>query len=274
MQLAAWQREPTIFQPIRDLTSDEIRKSEEFREPIYEAENRLSLFHILNLNYMEWSNFINSLLTTAPEPSNTRHRLNQLMLNVLTVSYAITEHFEHTYRHKFKKNPAKLKEFYTFIEKLRTKSWAFAFFQDFRNYVQHCHLPIHHYRRFTSKTKIEISITQSAPSLLTHYRDWKLSELRESHGTLDLVTLLQDYYMHLSHSFGSFVIKHFYPNLVEADAFFAQLTAEVHAKYPGCRMVFGTISKENKKDGKVGFDINFKQVPNFLFSELGLKQSS
>ena len=97
--------------------------------------------------------------------------------NFLATAYAITEHFKVSYRKRFKKNSAKIKEYEDFLDRLCAGSWATAFFFDFRNYVQHNGLPVGRYNKVSNLTKVEITIEQDAVELLNDYKDWKRSKL-------------------------------------------------------------------------------------------------
>lgn len=273
MQLAAWQSSPAEYHPIRDLTEDELSCHEHFQEPFSDAENRFTLFRILELNHRDWISYLHSLLSVgAKQKIDNRLRLNQLILNYLTVSYAITQHFQKSYMQKFRKNKQKLDEYDAFLDRLQKGCWAFCFFQDFRNYVQHCELPIGAFSRRESHTKVELSITHDAEILLRDYRDWGKSKLTKERGTLNLVDLLEHYHVRLIRDYASFVAKAFYPLLGQAHEFYATLTKEVHQVRPGYRMVFGSVSSKPNPDGTTELNMECLQVPNDVYAELGIER--
>ena len=271
LKLAAWKPSPANFVPIRDLTQDELAKHESYIKPFTEATARLALFRILALNYREWRSHINSLLAAErTEREDDQLRLNQRMLNFLTISYAIKEHFERSYRKRYKKQPAKIEEYDRFVENLKSNCWAFAFFTDFRNYVQHCELPIGKYHHHVSHDKVALKISHDAKTLLANYKDWKASQLSESHGRLDLIALLQDYYIRMIQDYGRFVAKTFFPELRAAEEFYKNLTTEVTSRAQGHRMVFARDRKPKKELGKVTTNIQIIFIPNEVYTELGI----
>jgi hypothetical protein len=272
MKLVAFRANPTDFQPVRNLTDEELTAHRRFTKPFMEAENRFLLFRILELNYQEWISYIRSLLSIGGSKKDSRLKLNQLLLNYLTVSYSITQHFQTGYRQKFRNQSNMMERYDTFLERLHKSCWAFSFFQDFRNYVQHCELPIGAYSRTESRYKIELSITHDASLLLRNYKRWGKCALTAAHGTLDLIELLQDYHVRMIQDYATFVAKSFFPFLTEANQFYSALTNEALKKYPDHRMVFGEVMSTPNDDGTNAVNLNYSHVPNNVYSELGIQK--
>ena len=252
--------------PVRELTDEELAKNEQFM-PIYkEAANRLKLFKVLNLNFDAWAKFTNSLLSSEPDTADNMLVADQLLLNFLATAYAITEHFKVSYRKRFKKNSAKIKEYEDFLDRLCAGSWATAFFFDFRNYVQHNGLPVGRYNKVRSLTKVEITIEQDPVELLNDYKDWKRSKLNASRGKLDLISLSRDYHLYLQRDYAAYVAKTFYPDLIEIHKFYAGLAAEATNGETGRRMLFIT----NVKEEGTKLDVSASQPPNDPMGEIGI----
>ena len=139
------------LQFVRDLSSDEIAKHEKYISVFTDARSRFHLFKILGRNYVEWTSYINLLLNPLTNnDEDAMLQLDRLLLNYLSCAYTIHEHFKTSFRRRFRKNEAKLKEYDDFINGLCKNSWEFAFFLDFRGYVQHCGLGIGHFNRHRS----------------------------------------------------------------------------------------------------------------------------
>jgi len=244
---------------------------DERSRPVFaEARERLKLFQILELNYQAWESHLRSEMTPRGSKEDGHLLLDQLMLNFLNTVYAITEHFRLSYRQRYKKDDAKIGELTEFIKKLHATSWAVAFFSDFRNYVQHCALPIGHYNRNETSHGVRIDVTHDAVKLCEAYRDWKDSHLTPGHGTLDLIDLTTECYHRLRTNYGGFIAKVFYPELVNLDAFYWSLTQEVTRRDPRARMVFLTDHKETRLRTKVEMKMTFTFPPNAVFEELGI----
>lgn len=273
MQLVAFRANPTEFHAIRDLTDEELTAHRRFTKPFMEAESRFLLFRILELNYQEWISFIHSLLSIEGSKIDYRLKLNQLLLNYLTVSYSITEHFQASYRQKFRNQRKMMERYDTFLQRLNKSCWAFSFFQDFRNYVQHCELPIGAYSRSESQHKIELSITHDASLLLRNYKGWKKCGLTAEHGPLDLIALLQKHHVRMMQDYATFIAKSFFPFLTEANQFYSELTKEALKNRPNHRMVFGKVTLTPNDDGTNAFELSYSNVPNNVYSELGIQKN-
>src|SRR5882757_8045143 len=105
---------------------------------------------------------------------------------------------------------------------LREKSWAFAFVEDVRNYIQHQGLPIADYNRSYSSMSVSLKLTIDAAKLSSEKKDpreWCYSKLNARHGTFDFFEKLQEYYLRVTRDLGGFLAKWLVPNLVEAHQF-------------------------------------------------------
>jgi len=268
--LAGWDSIRNNFAEIRLLTEEELQYDQKAR-PIYsEAQNRFKLFRILELNYKEWKSYQRKLLTPGSLKEDQYLLLDRLMFNFLASAYGLMEHFEVSYRQRYKKNQTKLMEYDSFLTKYCENSWASAFFIDFRNYAQHVALPIGRFSRNESTHSITISITHDAAALIKEYRDWKRSKLSADRGELDLISLTEEYFHRLQRDYGAFMVKCFYPELEEIDAFYWRLTQEVHQQHPSARMVFQMEKEEKKERTKIRVKMSFEQPPNAVFEELGM----
>src|SRR5689334_14206229 len=93
------------YKELRDLTPDELSKHEYFTPIFVEARNRLRVFNMLEANYQEWRSYTQSLLTThSGNHEEEQLYLDRLLLNHLTCAYTIHEHFDVSFRRRFKKN--------------------------------------------------------------------------------------------------------------------------------------------------------------------------
>jgi hypothetical protein len=260
------------FHCVRDLNKEEIANYEKYTPIIAEAGNRFKLFRILGHNFNEWIAYINSLLNSqSRSDENDWLQLDRLLLNYLTCAYTIQEHFKVSFRRRFRKKPTKLKEYRDFVDRLCQASWAFAFFLDFRGYIQHCELGIGQFHRHVSLTSVELNITHEATELLADSKEWRRCKLTAKKGKLDLVELLNEFHHHMQHSYGKYVAKTFFPDLFPAAQFYDNLANEVLKIGPGFRMFFIDAEPQIRfGEGKQEMSLELKLVPNNLFVELGI----
>jgi len=261
---------------VRDLNEEEIANFKKFTPIIAEAKNRFKLFRILGHNYNEWTTYVNSLLTAQQRDDyeNDWLQLDRLLLNYLTSAYTIQKHFEATFRRRFRKDPAKLKEYSDFINSLCNTSWEFAFFLDFRGHVQHSGLGVGEFHRQVTSTSVTLKITHDSTKLVAedkNGKNWLRSKLTSEKGSLNLVDLLHDFHGHMVQNFGTYVAKTFFQDLFPIAQFYANLTDEVRKIEPTFRMYFMDGEPEVKVgQGKQDLSLPLKLVPNDLFAELGI----
>jgi hypothetical protein len=257
------------FSRARDLSDDELSSHEKYWPLVIEAGSRLKLFNILQMNYQEWRDYLDELLTTAPgDPEQQHMELNRLILNYLSSAYMIHQHFDVSFKQRFRNDEKKCKEHEEVLARLSSKCWAFGFFFDFRGFVQHRGLAVGVYKRGVSATRVEISLSQDPAVLLKQSRDWKRSKLARHNADLDLIELLREFHLCMLNGYSRFIIDTFYPELVPADEFYSKLTIEALGQAPG-RMVFiDNLSEDGTPIDKL--ELNIHHVPNNLFLEFGM----
>lgn len=272
MKLVGYIGQLNNFTVFRDLTEDELKNHRAFTSVVSEARNRLKLFRILDRNYQEWTDYLNSLLTMKRgDHDDEMLHLDRLLLNYLTCAYTIRQHFEVSFQQRFRKDDAKRVEYSGFLDRLCNASWAVAFFFDFRGYVQHVGLGIGFYQRNVSATSVTLTITHAASKLISESRDWKRSKLSVANGTLELVPLLREFHVQMLQSYAGFVVRTFFPELIPAADFYGGLTREVQQSNPSFRMVFTEREPEIRKEGRESqITLNLIYVPNDLFPEMGI----
>jgi hypothetical protein len=260
------------FAIVRDLSETEISDHLKYVPIIGEARDRLKLFKILQGNYREWREYLNGLLNSrAGNHEQEALELDRLVLNYLTCAYTIREHFKVSFVQRFRNDAQKRNGHRDFIDGLCKHSWAFAFFLDFRGYVQHRGLGIGCYQRKISGKSVTISITQDTAKLVEESREWKQSKLSGSKGRLDLISLLREFHVQMLQSYAKFVAQTFFPEITPAASFYQQLVEEVQQKKPGYRIVFlRGEPKARKKHNKTTIKMELEQVPNDVFQELGI----
>ena len=156
MKLVAYNLARQHITCVRDLQGTEDSSHSRYTPIVAEARNRLSLFRILHRNFLEWRSFVDDLLNPkTKEVDDTLDELNRLLLNYLTCSYTIREHFEVSFQHRYRTDPSKRDEYDKFVDSLGKNCWSFAFFLDFRGYVQHRGFGVGHYSRKVDQTEVQ-----------------------------------------------------------------------------------------------------------------------
>jgi hypothetical protein len=257
---------------VRDLTESEIGQHRKFTPIFAEARNRLKLFRILHRNYSEWRNYIDQLLNPQfRDDSEAMEHLDRLLLNYLTCFYTIREHFKVSFVQRFRNDPAKQEEYENFFDRLCTKSWAFAFFSDFRGYVQHVGLGIGHYHRTIGTSSVRVSVAHDPVELLAQTRSWNICKLTADRGEIDLVKELQEFHIRMLNDYASFVAKTFFPDVLPAAQFYGNLTKEVKTLNQSFTMAFVHGMQDPTLEGDVlKLDLHFEGVPNDVLLELGI----
>ncbi|MCG8599276.1 MAG: hypothetical protein MI807_03955 [Verrucomicrobiales bacterium] len=252
--------------PVRELTDEEVSKVAEYAKTSSDAKARFKLFTILSRNYAQWSDYIKSLLvaTNGLEEEQTVE-LDRLQLNFHSAAKATLDHFKQHWIQKHRKTGRK-KEFREFIGKLEDTSWAFAFFQDLRNFTQHCGLPVGNYSRKVGLDSVKLTVECDPDWLVENYSGWEKSKLTKEHANLDLLSLSREYYVYLQRDFGNFVATEFAPDLLEAHNFFMNLAAEVAEVNP--RAKFNLATGYSNIDDKMNFQ--FSAPPADLLGSIGI----
>jgi len=251
---------------IRELTTNEVAKVDEYATVWSDARSRFKLFTILQRNYRQWKDYIQSLLVPDGDLDDDQMvELDRLQLNFLSAAKSLLDHFKTHWTQKHRNTPRD-KAFVDFIHKLEDVCWAFAFFQDMRNFTQHCGLPVGVYSRNVSANSVKLTVACDSEWLLDNYSGWGKSKLKKEHGRLDLISLTQDYFIRLKQDFGNFVATEFAPELLGAHNFFASMAKEVEDFNE--RAEFHLITGHTRDGEK--FNFQFSSPPANLLGSLGL----
>ena len=275
MYLGSFNSATDHYDVIRELQPEESEQHTKLQAVVTEARNRLALFKMLDRNYADWRRYLDHLLSrTFKEDVEISEELNRLLLNYLTFAYSIQKHFYVSFRQRFKKQPAKYREYAEFLDRLCKDSWAFAFVLDYRGYVQHVDLGIFRTNRTVSESSIAIEIVANPKRLVSRsLREWKRSRLTAECSEINLVAVLKQFHFEMVHRYAGFVATSFFPELQLASEFYGSLTKEAQRRHPAARMVFYSEKPQVTigKGGKITQTTKEILVPNNVFEELGIK---
>lgn len=273
MKLGLHNQKRSHLEVIRDLTAEELETHKNHTKVVTEARNRLALFRMLERNYQDFRRFIDDLASLGHEDQgNDGEELDRLILNYLTFAYSIQQHFEVSFGRRFKRNQEEKDKYADFLDRLCDACWPFAFILDFRGYVQHVGLAVGNFKRNVSLSSVEVIVTADPERLTRESRQWQRSGLKEDSDTVDLVKTLHEFHIQMLQSYGNFVATTFFPELVPASEFYANLTEEAKRRDSGARMVFFTKEPDvtHEEGGKVKINAQLVFPPNSLFEELGI----
>ena len=260
--LAGWQSDPQEFAVIRSLTAEETEMLHKWEEPFRTAEQRMNLLKIVHRNFRQLQGFLGE-----PDAANIDHRieLDRLILNYLSSAYGLHEQLR---RHIKRRTRDEIAAFNRFIDRLEKQSFAFAFFRDFRNYVQHCELPVGKLTITRTPAKTIIHIRHFVRDLLQDSKEWKRSELHKRTGEIDLLALLREYNDVLFGDYANQIAGYFTRQLFPLDNFAQRLAIEVKAIKPTYRLVICT-SVEGDGINKVNFTC--QDLPEDVLGFLNIK---
>jgi len=251
---------------LRSLTADEQKKNEAYSQVAANARNRFKLFTILKGNYEQWWSYTRSLLVPAENLDDDEMvELDRLLLNFQSAAKSVIDQFRQEWIQQFR-GKSEENQYDEYIKKLEAGCWSFAFFQDLRNFTQHCGLPVGNYARNGTPNSVSLQIEADPEWLLQRYKRWEKSGLRKEHGRLDLIKLTQEYFMCLQQNLGSFVANAFVPGMLEAHDFYAGLAKELVSQHPEAQ--FKIITRFNIVENRM--DFQFKTPPANLLAWIGI----
>lgn len=186
MLLSGWNSSKNNLFDVRNLSKQELETHARHVPKFKEAQNRLSLFKILRQNFTEWQSFIDELSKPGPRNFDSDHlELHRLLLNYLTATYTISEHFKASYGKRIRIGKDSINEYQKFTETLCANWPEFAFISDYRGYVQHVGLGVEHYHRHEEKDKVALIIEVRPSAIRPRTRDWKKSNLTSESANID-----------------------------------------------------------------------------------------
>jgi len=267
MKLAGYTRDGSAIlsaQDFRELTADELKQHALFKPVVAEARNRLALFRVLDENYREWSDYLQSLLHPGPMDEDAIVlNLERLLLNYLTCAHHLRAHFEASFQQRFRTDSSEQKKYKMLVDGLIQSSWPFAFFLDYRNCAQTRGLALGYFKRKLTPTSVSLELTLNASELLNTTKDWPRSKLLPSKGIMELLPLLRDFHAQMMQKYSGIIIQTLFADLIPASEFYKKLAAEVAQKNPGQTLALRS-GDPTPTDNKLVF------IPSDLLAELGL----
>jgi hypothetical protein len=256
---------------IRELTSDEFAELSSILSRFNVLQQRLSLLHILEQNYFALDGFI-SQLRTSDNLNATRalSAVNRHFMNYLSSGYSLREHLTTLLKRDFGHKSKQATLFPQLLEFMEKNYFEYAFFQDFRNYVQHCGFPIGGMNVMQDKNGSTMSLTHTKSTLLKEFSGWKKSDLRKrQEEEFDLLALIKTHHQIVLKEFGAVILGEYGKSIDVVQNYFLKLQNEAKTVRADAEARIITSIDGDPKGG-----VAFLDIPLNPKIELGLSPGS
>ena len=255
------------FHRIRDLSASGIDEYLSRKKGHLLLRERLSLLFVHNKNFDELQQFRKQSSYSHSRSYSILVEFNRLFMNYLSSAYSLREHLKTGITRDFGRKSEHFLNYNDILGKIEEQYPTYAFYQDFRNFVQHCGFPV---GKANSKEDIygtRLDLTYSRRKLLEDYNRWDKSSLDSwACDIIDLTEITQDHQEIILREFPVIILE-IYGNEVDATEFYYRsLHDEAKAVDKDAKAVIITKSNRTEKGGEV----TFEQVPTDSLGELGL----
>lgn len=270
-QLAAFLPQPAQacnVHLIRELAVPEFEEYRAAKAEFMKLRQRLNLLVILEQNFSALDKYIEQLRMTDERGTLVSCDLNRHFMNYLSSAYALRQHLETWFKRDLGRES--LERFRKFLALMEEKCFAYAFFQDFRNYVQHCGFPVFKTERSMKGQERLLALTYPKAALLHDYANWEKARLTErTEHAFDLVVLVRTHQKVVHSEFPVAILAEYGKNFDKLEACFLKLQAEAGKVQAGAG---ATIVVSLDGDPTRGGQITFDNIPQNPLAELGLSR--
>lgn len=256
---------------IRELSPSQLAEFNLIQTKFNLLRQRLSLLHILEQNFSTFGSFINQLQASGNmNATRALSEMNRHFMNYLSSGYSLREHLETLLKRDFGRKSEQVVLFRQLLEFLEKNYFEYAFFQDFRNYVQHCGFPVGGMHVVQDKKGSSLRLTHSKIALLKEYNSWEKSMLsKRPEGEFDLIALVKIHHQIVIKEFSSIILTEYGKSLDVVQNYFLKLHSEAKAvkKDAEARIIL-QVDGDSSKGG-----VGFQDIPLNPMVELGLAQN-
>lgn len=260
------------FHGLREFTPEQFREYERISAEFAMLRKKFSLLLILEQNYSALDSFIK-----GAEASNTINikmastEANRHFMNYLCAGYTLREHLEASFEHDFGRNSEPFNKFKNFIGRMEAQYFEYAFFQDFRNFVQHYSFPVEKMNLSDTKEGYVLTLKFSKAALLKGYTHWKKSNLlKRKEVEFDLVALLKKHHQVVIEEFPSLILAQCGSNLGQIEAYFHGLQKEAkHINENAEAKLIMSLPNDPSH-----WDFKYEEIPKNPLAELGLSRTT
>jgi hypothetical protein len=216
---------------LRDLTPKQFDEHKRHHARFFKLRQRLSLLYILELNFKSLNERIDECKSNRGQMvMRDWTQLNCVFMNYLSSAYAIRQHLETSIKRDFGRNSDPFVKFQRLLQQLEKSCFAYAFTQDFRNFVQHCGFPVGEIGLKQNQNTYALTLTYPRQELLKQYQEWQKSKLEqrpEQH--LDLIALTRTHHDVVTKEISDAVIAMYGQDFAELEKYFTGLHDEAKA---------------------------------------------
>ena len=257
---------PTIHH-IRELSPEQFGEFSKHKSEYALLNQRCSLLHILELNFSSLIEYADTLCTSAQSDPLEGLQLNRHFMNYLASSYALREHLETSIVRDRGRNSEAVMKFRKFLALLEERHFSYAFFQDFRNYVQHCGFPIGRITRSLHAQGVKLlKVVHDKNELLRRYNRWDKCHLKERpSSTIDLLATARAHQKIMVAEFPSVILAEYGSNINNIASYFDNLNREAKQINPNAVAKVVLSFERHQDGGKFTLD----DIPLNPFAQLG-----
>jgi hypothetical protein len=217
---------------IRDFTPEQFADFEKTFAEFIKLEQKFSLLRILELNFLALDSFVKKLQESNNnlDAYTVLAEMNRHFMNYLSSAYSLREHIKSSISPNFGRQSEHTSKYAKFLELLTKTHFEYAFFQDFRDFAQHCGFPVGEMKTIQNETGRRLTLKYSKAVLLENYKRWKYCDLQKrSEIEFDLIALVKRHHQIVTQEF-SVVIQALYgKNLDNIESYFLGLQKEAKA---------------------------------------------
>ena len=266
-------------EPIHPRPVHHVRRIRDISGPVYDEFKRLenefqrlrrrfSLLFILEENYRALDAYIRMMADKDRKEVPQLHQVLRHLMNYIFTAYALREHLETALKRDFGRRSVAVQKWEQLLSLLETRQFPYAFFQDFRNFVQHCGFPAGNVVVTDDVQQAWVRITYSKKQLLGDYNDWEKSHLAKwPQDELDIVAMAAAHHKVITEEFPIVIVANYGGNLPAMQECFKGFHAEAR-KVDSSAVAVIIESEHNEAESKH----LLQPIPKDALGELGLSQ--
>jgi|GEM_PF-5333170 len=258
------------FDRIRDLSDSEVEEYLSRKRVYSRLKNRLSLLYINDLNFADLEKYREETVATENPRSVRLFELNRLFMNYLASAYALREHLKVNIKRDFGRRSEQADNYSRFLIAMDETHRSYAFYQDFRNFVQHCGFPVGNANYNKNREGTTLELSYSRERLLEDYNRWDKSKLAKwSDDRIDLAEITIEHHSIVKREFPVMILGIYGGNVDDSESYFQAFHSEARAvdeTAVAVMMLDQDISSE-------GGNLVFEDIPINPLWELGLRRS-
>lgn len=172
---------------LRELTAQEYAEYKSNLKILIDFSNKQQLFTIINLNYEEFKNLVNTYLIEFKNSPSMNWacteimviNTNRVLLNFLSAFRTLLDHMEYILKKDYGNESEEFKKFKKVCSEQYDNYFSYRFLYKLRNYTQHCGMPVGSFTIDSKVSNIEskkvedyLAVYFDRDTLLNKYDSW------------------------------------------------------------------------------------------------------